>query len=215
MGTLTVWSGFRNRKRWALGAAAAAVLGGLLLWFVYLPWALNWGASLDEIARAMVGDDIVRRPTFVATRAVSIHASPDRVWPWLVQIGYRRAGFYSHDWLDNDGIPSAIVILPAYQGLEQGDWIPLSESVDASVRVLEPARCMLLVVSEAQHRPWTWVWELRPADDGSTRLISRLRVEAPNLRTQLLLEYLEIVMMRKHLMGLKRRAELADATSER
>ena len=190
----------------------------LFFLFVYRPWQLNWGATEEEIQRSMPGDEIVADPTFNATRAVTIEASPEQVWPWLVQMGYLRAGFYSHDWLDNDGVPSAEVILPQYQGLAAGDSMPLTRGLDAEVRVLEPPRFLLLVFgssasreasSEASETPynlWTWSWGLYETDSGHTRLVSRLHVRMSFRRT-LLLDLFEIVMMRKHLLGIKRRAE--------
>lgn len=70
-----------------------------LLWI--RPWQLRWGATDEEVNRAMPGDDIVRRPTFNATRGVTVHARPEDLWPWMVQIGCMRAGWYSYDWIDN------------------------------------------------------------------------------------------------------------------
>jgi hypothetical protein len=76
----------------------------------YRPWSLNWGAADTEIGRAMPGDDLLPNPTFNATRAVTIKAKPNDIWPWLIQIGYRRAGFYSYDNLDNNASPAQIVL---------------------------------------------------------------------------------------------------------
>ena len=74
----------------------------------------------------MPGDEIAPRPIFNATRAVTIDASPAAIWPWLVQIGYGRAGWYSAmDWFDNAGVPSADRIVPALQRLEVGDTMPI------------------------------------------------------------------------------------------
>ena len=78
-------------------------------------WHLRWGASDDELAREMPGDELVRDPSFEATSAITVDAPPCAVWPWLVQIGFGRAGFYSYDILDNAGRASAQAILPAYQ----------------------------------------------------------------------------------------------------
>jgi hypothetical protein len=82
--------------------------------FVYRPWQVRWGATDEEVNRSMVGDDIVQNPNFNATRAVTIDAPPEDIWPWITQIGYKKAGFYSHDWLDNDRIPSANKIIPEF-----------------------------------------------------------------------------------------------------
>lgn len=74
----------------------------------------------------MPGDRVVQNPTFNATRALTIKAQPEEIWPWIVQYGYKRAGMYCYDWFDNDGIPSAESIIPEYQNLKVGDLMPLS-----------------------------------------------------------------------------------------
>src|ERR1700693_2913735 len=99
-----------------LAALGAVVCGGYLRFI--RPWQLRWGATDEEVACAMPGDDVVQSPTFNATRAVTIQARPEEIWPWLVQIGCKRAGWYSYDWIDNLGIPSANRIVPELQHLE-------------------------------------------------------------------------------------------------
>jgi hypothetical protein len=160
----------------------------------------------------MTGDAIVRDPTFDATRAITIVGDPEDVWPWIIQIGYKRAGFYSYDWLDNDRIPSAERIIPKYQNLAVGDSIPLSRAASIIVETLEPNRSMLLVFRDAAHEDgvWTWSWGLYPEDKGRTRLVTRLRVRQDRLATRLMMDAFEIVMMRKCLLGIKRRVEAAE-----
>jgi len=187
---------------WSMVFVAVAVVSFV---YVYRPWALTWGATDEEVSRAMPGDDIVREPNFDATRAITINARPDEAWPWIVQIGYRRAGFYSYDRLDNDGIPSAERILPEYQRLGLGDRIPVSESHDIRVVALEPNRS-LVTVFETSTRA-SWVWGLYPLGDERTRLVIRLRVELPGTLARVFYDAFEIVMMRKHMLGIKARAE--------
>ena len=188
----------------------AFVVLALFFILVYRPWQLTWGATEEEIGRVMAGDELVRAPTFNATRAVTIEGRPEEIWPWIVQIGYKRAGFYSHDRLDNDGIPSADRILPEFQNLSVGDTIPLSRSAGAEVRVLQPNEYMLLVVADHgdEEKLWTWAWGLYELDSNRTRLVTRLRVRE-SFRNTLMLDAFEIVMMRKCLLGIKRRAENA------
>ncbi len=175
-----------------------------LIWFVYRPWALTWGATLDEVNRSMPGDQITGDCAFRATRAVTIRASPEEIWPWIVQMGYRKAGFYSYDWLDNDGIPSAERILSEYQTLEVGDLTPLSAHSRMEVKVLEPAVSLLLVGKESS---WTWAWGLYEKDSEYTRLVARLHADPKGLVSRIMVDLFEIVMMRKCLLGIKRRAE--------
>src|ERR671936_650280 len=108
-----------------LGLALGIFLGGYLL--IYRPQQLRWGATDEEVARAMPGDQIQPQPIFNATRAVTIDARPEQIWPWLVQMGYKRAGFYGYDALDNGGIPSADRIIPALQHLQVGDALQIFE----------------------------------------------------------------------------------------
>ena len=135
----------RTVARISIAGLAGLVVSASVVWFVYRPWALTWGSTDDEIARRMPGDDVVANPSFSATRAVTVEAPPERIWPWIVQMGYQRAGFYSWDRLDNDGVPSAEHILPEYQDLSLGDLIPLSSDADARVTVLEPNTALVLV----------------------------------------------------------------------
>jgi hypothetical protein len=201
-----------SARRTLIITAAALGLLAILFRTVYRPWQRTWGATQDEVTRAFPGDDIVQAPIFDATRAITIRATLADIWPWLVQMGYRRAGFYSHDWIDNDRIPSADRILPEYQDLSVGDTIPLSKGTDAVVRMLEPGRFLLLVVGE-EARPqgaWTWLWALEPQDATHTRVVTRLRVRLGPVAT-LVLDAVEIVMMRKCLLGIKRRVEATPA----
>jgi len=176
-------------------------------YLVYRPWQLSWGATADEVARPMAGDELVSDPTFNATRAVTIDAPAERIWPWIVQIGYKRAGFYSWDILDNDGIPSAERILPEYQNLEIGDLVPLDDEIDAAVVDMKPNEWLLLVFQSDS--TVTWAWALYKIDADRTRLVTRLRWRASSVVSQFVLDAFEIIMMRKHLLGIKRRAEAA------
>ena len=174
-------------------------------YLVYRPWQLSWGATADEVARPMVGDGLVTNPTFNATRAVTVNAPAERIWPWIVQIGYKKAGFYSWDILDNDGIPSAERIILEYQNLKIGDLVPLNEETDAKVVDMEPNRRLLLVFQS--DGTVTWAWALYKIDADRTRLVTRLRWRTTSLVSQFVLDAFEIIMTRKYLLGIKRRAE--------
>jgi hypothetical protein len=173
--------------------------------FVYRPWQLTWGATDEEVNHGMVGDDIVENPTFNATRAITINASPEDIWPWIIQIGYKKAGFYSYDILDNDGIESAERIIPEYQDLKVGDLIPMSKNLDARVTALEPNKYMLMVFDWGKTASWSW--GLYKINTGQTRLVTRLRARHERFPTRILLDAFEIIMMRKCMLGIKQRAE--------
>jgi hypothetical protein len=199
-------------KRVGIGLAAlGAVVFGVYLRFIR-PWQLRWGATDEEVARAMPGDDVVKHPTFHATRALTIQARPEEIWPWLVQMGIKRAGWYSYDWLDNLGIPSADRIVPELQHLAVGDLIPMSPDGKQGqwVKDFEPNQWMLWWDNTGDA---TWSWGLSPLDESQTRLITRVRMRyhwlSPMLVFDLLVEFTDIVMMRKCMLGIKQRAERA------
>ena len=116
VGLLMVWAGFRA-VRVDLGVPAASLAQELrdvladVPRFLAAPLIrrrhLRWGATDDEVAATLLGDDRQPEPDYVSTRALTIAAPPERVWPWLVQVGRGRAGFYSDDLLDNGAVPSA------------------------------------------------------------------------------------------------------------
>lgn len=127
-----------------IGRVALALAIAFAAYFlVYRPLQLRWGATGEEVARAMPGDEVQQYPIFNATRAVTIDARPEDVWPWLVQIGYKRAGWYGLDLLDNAGIPSARRIVPELQSLKVGDLLPIWEIAYQHVAEIVPNRNLL------------------------------------------------------------------------
>ena len=144
------------------------------------PWQLRWGATDDEVRRAMPGDELVARPSVHATRAVTVQAPPSVIWPWIVQIGFGKAGWYSYDLLDNLGRPSAKHIIPELQHLQAGDLIPFyqgigaPEGVGVTVKAIQPEQWMLWWDDRTQDTTWTWA--LDPVDEQRTRLITRVRM---------------------------------------
>jgi hypothetical protein len=187
---------------------------------VFRPWELRWGATDDEVRRPMPGDEIVERPTFNATRAVTVKAPPSMIWPWIVQIGFGRAGWYTYDLLDNFGRPSARRIIPELQQIRVGDLIPIyqgrgaPEGVGLKVKAIEPEQWMLWWDDKTQGT--TWLWALYPVNGQQTRFITRVRVRYrwtnPTILFNLLIEFADPVMMRKCLLGIKQRAETLAAT---
>ena len=127
-----------------------------------------------------------------------------------MQLGYRRAGFYSWDRLDNSGVPRARGNVAEYQRLKEGDLLPLSTHVNLRVEHLEAPGILVLTSLEGAEIRWSWAWGLYPDGQGGTRLVSRLRLDDAGWTTRLLLDAAELVMMRKHLLGIKERAEDRD-----
>ncbi|HET7518524.1 MAG TPA: hypothetical protein VFN05_12660 [Actinomycetes bacterium] len=195
--------------------ALVGAVGGAGLLAVYLrlvrPWTMRWGATDEEVARPLSGDRLMTRPGFKATRAITIGAHPEHIWPWLVQLGSGRAGWYAIDRIDNAGIPSAQTVRPELQNLQVGDRIPMiaGEEVGPVVKELEPNRRMLWWDGKGE---FTWEWLLEPVDDQTTRLLTRVQETYPPLWSRRMLYAIvassgDIVMVRRQLRGIKARAE--------
>ena len=197
-----------------IGALVALI--GLLgaVYGVIRPSLLHWGATAAEIGRTMPEDGIVPHPAFDATRAITIGARPEAVWPWLAQMGYGRAGFYGYDLIENPGggagLRSADRILPQWQHPRTGDVLPLSIAARLVYGTVDPGRC---VVWRAPDNPpsGVFIWELTPVDAGHTRLISRIRwnyLHDPlDFALGLFTEFADHVAVRAILKGIRDRAE--------
>jgi hypothetical protein len=192
---------------------AAAPIAGYVL--VGRRWHLRWGASEIERRAAMPGDGLVAHPSIVATRAVTIDAPPAAVWPWLVQMGYRRAGWYSYDRFDNDG---RVVrwIIPELQHLEVGDVMLTDSTGGFRVETIEPERALVLMIHGGPGMgdlDISAALTLCPLPDAGTRLVLRLRAEfrgrLVRLWGALLFDAGDFVMMRRMLLGIRERAEAA------
>jgi hypothetical protein len=181
---------------------------------LYRRWHRHWGATPDEVAISLAGDTLLPQAQFRSTRAITIDAPPDAVWPWLVQVGCLRAGWYSNDLLDNLGRPSATTIVPDLQHLEVGQWVPMSPSPTPSDRTA-------LKVHSFEVNEWllwtkpdsTWAWRLEATDSNGTRLLTRIhavydwRHPLTALLGVLLMEFGDFAMQRRMLRGIKARAE--------
>jgi hypothetical protein len=108
---------------------------------------LRWGATDDELKVVLPGDELVAAADLTATRAVTVRASADGVWPWIAQIGQGRGGFYSYDFLENlvgCDIHSAERVVPEWQSIDVGDAVHLTSEVGRVVAVVEPGRALVL-----------------------------------------------------------------------
>ncbi|MGW6442697.1 SRPBCC family protein [Lentzea sp. NPDC055074] len=194
----------------ALGATAAAVASYPLLW---REWCLTWGATDDEARATLPGDDLLRRPDLLTTRAITVETPPRRIWPWLVQMGSGRGGAYTYDWIENLfglNMHSADEILPQYQDLHVGDVLPVGEGgPELLVEILEPDHALVLRSDDGR---WVWAFVLHETA-GGTRLISRNRIAVPDASlparwfNQFVMEPGSLVMEQKMLRGIKERAE--------
>lgn len=215
----------------AATAALAAVGGYAALYRL----GQTWGASDQELQEALAGDELLPDAKTWTTHAITIAAPAHAVWPWLVQMGWRRAGWYTYRWVDRllfpaNG-PSADRILPGLQRLEVGDHVPDGPpAADCWFTVERLELDRLLVLRSTRHLPlswrrrglamdWIWSWQLSEPIHGRTRVVQRNRMGLhPWWFERAFLGAIvpaDFVMARSHLRGLQRRAEAAAAKATR
>jgi hypothetical protein len=201
-----------NFKFLGAGLVAAAAWPAYLL--TIRRWHERWGATDEEVGRPMPGDVIVAHPWDVTTRAISIKAEPEHIWPWLAQMGYQRGGMYSYDWIDQlIGVldqPSSERVLPEFQVLRPGDVIPIGYGPDWPIEAVEPQRSLVLNIEQPGiHISWSFL--LDPTDGVYTRLILRIRIQLRPLAHVLsyfpISDFGQFLMTRRMLLGIKQRAE--------
>ncbi len=193
----------------ALQAGLAGLLAGMWYFKMVRPRVLNWGATADEVERAMPGDEILPDARLQTTRAITIDATPEEIWPWLVQMGPKpRAGVYTYDWVERRlgiDIENSDRIMPEFQHLEPGEFLGLNEKGEGlEVRVVEANRALVVQWIPQES---TWAWVLYPEGDG-TRLISRNRLAYSGAMfwpTMAFMEPGSLVMERKMLTGIRDR----------
>lgn len=205
--------------------------GGLLAAYVGLvrPWLARWNATDDEVLVRQPGDNLIQHPLTQLTHSILIQAPAEQVWPWIVQIGYGRGGFYSYDQLERaaglEGLHSATRIDPELQKLKLGDTVAISPVTPMTVEVLKPNRAMVLHIvmspftaqpvdpdSEQIWMDWSWAFLITPLNEYTCRLTSRVRaVYHPYVLLWPLMalgmEPAAFVMDRKLLLTVKDRAE--------
>ena len=203
----------RPKKRTARLLRPLAVLGVLLPWVYALavrPWHLRWGATDEEVGKPLPGDELVPNPAIESTRAITVNAPVEEVWPWLAQIGQDRGGFYSYEWLENLAgcrMRNADSVHPEWQHREVGERVSLHPAFGLTVASFEPGRAIVL-------EGWG-PFVVEPIDEMSTRVIIRSRVPR---RLDVLLYYLltfeipHFIMERKMLLGIKERADSGQTT---
>jgi hypothetical protein len=192
---------------------------------------MRWGASVDEVAMPLPGDELLDDPSMETTRAITIDAPAVVVWPWLVQMGQDRAGLYSYDWLERLAgldVHNADEIVPAWQRLDVGDQIraaPASAGPEAGFTVvaIDPGRTIVTAVGEPAaigaviaeggrlDEGATWTFVLHPLAGHQSRLVVRLRLRfgLPRVLERLAglaLEPVHFLMERKQLLGIAERA---------
>ena len=199
----------RHRRR-PPGAALLGVVALAAYLGVIRPWTQRWGATPDEIDAVLPGDELVARPGLSMTRAVTIDAPVEQVWPWLAQIGQDRGGFYSYTWLENLAgcrMHNADRVHPEWQHRSVGDGVPLHPLNGPKLARFDLNQCFAFAGG--------WYFNLRATDDHRTRLIARTRMPRglPSLAYAIFVEAPHFIMERKMLLGIKARAERTVVTN--
>jgi hypothetical protein len=217
------------------GLVGATIIGISLLTPFLRSRRVKWGATDAEVHRSLPGDDLVPHPRWQYTNAVTIEAPATDVWPWLVQIGQGRGGWYSYEWLENlfgCDIHNSNQIIREFQDLAVGDSVRLAADMPGyPVAIIDPGRAIVLCADSrtgptpvpAGKKPddyyaSAWGFFLDETGNNSTRFISRLRSDYnPRMRNRLfygpgLVEPISTAMQRKMLLGIKRRAEAGGTT---
>jgi hypothetical protein len=193
---------------------------------------VRWGATDDDLRRTWPGDELSPKSPVVATRAVTIQAPTARVWPWIVQIGQDRAGYYSYTWLENlllADMRNTYRIVPEWQTRYVGGnfWMAPPHRYGGQARMvvarLEPGRALVLVhpqdVVSALQKGYapngSWNFLLDAVDENTTRLVMRsIAPEKPSLWSQFAYttfwEPAHFIMERKMMLTIKALAERAE-----
>lgn len=202
-----------------VGVSIVTFVLGIVTYHVFVrPWHEQWGATDEEVNRWLPGDEFVD-DRLETTRAVTIDAPAEDVWPWIVQLGQGRGGFYSYTWLENlvgADIHNVDRVVPELQDLEEGDSIRMvpedywlqSPVTSMTVVRLDPGRTLVL----QGHDGGTWTFHLEPIEAGTTRFLVRGRRPEARTVAGYLLGYLayelpHFVMERGMMLGIKARAE--------
>jgi hypothetical protein len=192
----------------------ALVVAMLALAFALLPgWIHTWGATDEEIARVMPGDEILPDPALIWNHGITIHARPEEVWLWIAQIGDDRGGFYSYTFIENliaqeDLYHNANRIIPEFQNPQPGEGLIVDY---LTVHAVEPGQHLLAQLANVPELGWTWIWHLYPSGEDATRLVVRMRIQpAPELDNPAITYVMDVggfVMERRMMHGIKDRAE--------
>jgi hypothetical protein len=198
--------------------AALAFLAALSVLYPLLRRPIiTWGATSEEAASRLPGDELLEDAEGVSTRAITIDAPATSVWPWLAQMGPSpRGGAYTYDWIENLlglDMHSVDRVLPEFQHPQVGDTIEFGPNLMRLERVEPP----YVLAWRSEDGKWVWTFVLKD-HDRTTRLISRNRFRQPTLAARIAMLPMEpgsLVMEQRMLRGIKERAErLGSTTSE-
>ena len=197
-----------------LGILAGIAILVAIVTAALLPWMDRWGARDEEIAASFTGDELLPSPRITYTRAISINAAPEEIYPWIVQLGAEKGGMYSYSWFETNILRCELInadyIHEEWQDLKVGDQMKMCPGTSGpppyEIAILEPNRA--IVMGHQQDGKWVEVWQfsLVLQADGTTRLVIRSRNAAEGWFWDLIRPG-EFIMMRGMMLGIKERAE--------
>ncbi len=218
-----------RRKRILLVGAIVFATWNVAYFSILRSWHQRWGATPAELAASLPGDALFPETTGQVTHAVTINAAPEEVWPWLMQIGQDRSGFYSYTPFENAfhcEMPKVEKIVPEWPARVNGEtvWFCSPKHYGGSGKmiaaVVDPQRAFAMVAPGDWQRiqaggngeEGLWEFALQPVGPQQTRLIARIRGGQPKTLTQRLAslffwEPAHFVMERKMLLTIKKLAE--------
>ena len=193
-----------------VGFACLAVIVVIAL----MPQMDRWGATNDEIAASYPGDELVPSPRITYTRAVTVNAAPEEIYPWIVQLGAERGGMYSYSWFETNILHCELInadrIHDEWQNLKVGDQVKMCPGNfgPPPYQVVMIQKNQAIVLGHQDNGQWIEVWQfnLVPQSDGTTRLVIRSRNAAQGWFWDLIRPG-EFIMMRGMMLGIKQRAE--------
>jgi hypothetical protein len=197
-----------------IGIFFAAIVIGVIAVVLLMPWMDSWGASPQEISASLPGDELVLSPNIGYTRAISVNASPEEIYPWIVQLGAEKGGWYSYEWFETNVLrcqnTNADRIHEEWQGLEVGDKVLMcpDENMPPAYIVAMIEENRVIVLGHQKNDSWVEVWQfnLVPQDDGTTRFVIRSRSAAQGWLWDVIRPGI-FIMERQMMLGIKERAE--------
>ncbi len=198
-----------------MGILAGLAVLATLVTIALMPWMDRWGARDEETAASYAGDELVPSPHVLYNRAVTIHASPEKIYPWIVQMGAERGGMYRYSWFETNILKCELInadrIHEEWQDVNVGDKVKMCPGENwgppaYEVALLEPNHVM--VIGHQENGNWSDVWQfiLVPQTDGTTRLVARGR----DMKGGGIWDVIrpgQFIMERRMLLGIKQRAE--------
>jgi hypothetical protein len=191
-----------------LGILAVIIIAALM------PWMDRWGATDGEIAASYSADELVPFPAVSYTRAITVNASPEEIYPWLVQMGAEKGGMYSYSWFETNVLQCELVnadrIHEEWQDLKVGDKVKMCPGEDWGPPAYEVAFMetnQALVIGHQEKGKWGDIWQfiLVPQANGTTRLVTRSRDMKSGVWN--VIRPGVFIMERAMLLGIKERAE--------